>query len=156
MRIFTIATMGLVSAIILLMLKYWSLRKQYAILRKTKNDLKHLMKYLVDKYGIDDKRVETLVDRYNPSVMYPSTSSYTINKGSVIAIDVYDNDGKPHDNNTLVYVCIHELAHIITPSVNDHTDTIFKTNLNWLVGCGVDCGILHRGTASYNNKEFTI
>lgn len=56
--------------------------------------------------------------------------SYTINK-SKVHICIYDENGEPYPLNMLVYVTIHELAHVITKSIG-HTDEFYK-NFDYLL-----------------------
>jgi len=60
----------------------------------------------------------------------PSTS-YTINKGDVMVLCIRNTNGDLVDMNTLMYVAIHELAHILSSSL-DHT-TEFWDNMKLLI-----------------------
>jgi hypothetical protein len=56
--------------------------------------------------------------------------SYTINK-SKVHICIYDENGDPYPLNMLIYVTIHEIAHVITKSIG-HTDEFYK-NFDYLL-----------------------
>jgi len=52
-------------------------------------------------------------------------TSYTINKGDVMVLCIRNVDGNLVDMNTLMYVAIHELAHILSSSLN-HTPEFWQ------------------------------
>ena len=93
--------------------------------------LKKFMKYLKEN-EIDKPPVKRLLERYNPDkiVEILPTSEYTAyseNKGEKIALCATKqrDGGKMIDQNTLMFVVLHELAHIMTVSIN-HTDEFWQ------------------------------
>ena len=99
--------------------------------------LKHLVEYCKEKYP-DRKNIIRLAKGYNPDNIVETlpTSKYTaysLNKGEKLAfcLDTKKNGGKLIDDNTLIFVAIHELAHIATKSVG-HTDE-FWNNFKFLL-----------------------
>ena len=60
-------------------------------------------------------------------------SSYTINKGDLVALCIrHKKEGHPfHDNNTLLFVIIHEMSHIA--SISEGHNSEFITNFKWLL-----------------------
>lgn len=55
--------------------------------------------------------------------------SYNINKGEEIILCIYDyNENKFYDINTLIYVSIHELAHIANPTIGHDESFYFIFN----------------------------
>lgn len=64
--------------------------------------------------------------------------SYTINK-SKVHICIYDEKGDPYPLNMLIYVAIHEIAHVITKSIG-HTDEFYK-NFDFLLEQAINKGI---------------
>jgi hypothetical protein len=60
-------------------------------------------------------------------------SSYTINKGDLVALCLRHkhNDHPFHDNNTLLFVIIHEMSHIA--SISEGHNSEFVTNFKWLL-----------------------
>lgn len=60
-------------------------------------------------------------------------SSYTINKGDLVALCLrHKKDDHPfHDNNTLLFVIIHEMSHIA--SISEGHNSEFITNFKWLL-----------------------
>ena len=70
-----------------------------------------------------------------------STTSYSLNKGNklVFCIRHKDDDGTFVDDNTLVFVGIHELAHLMTTEVG-HTP-LFWSNMKMLLEVATKQGI---------------
>lgn len=69
-------------------------------------------------------------------------TTYTLNKGSYVVFCVSPRNkqsNKVYDINTLMYVAIHELAHIVSISVG-HTEE-FKRNFKNLLKHSIDIGI---------------
>tara|TARA_B100001769_G_C21906433_1_gene489241 strand:+ start:194 stop:625 length:432 start_codon:yes stop_codon:yes gene_type:complete len=52
--------------------------------------------------------------------------SYTVNKKDVF-LCLKDKDGEYYNKNFLIFVAIHELSHVICPSIG-HTDEFWKIN----------------------------
>ena len=93
--------------------------------------LKKLIAYL-KKNEMDKAPVKRLVENYNPDqiVEILPTSQYTAyaeNKGEKIALCAtkQKHAGKIIDENTLMFVVLHELAHIMTVTIN-HTSEFWK------------------------------
>jgi hypothetical protein len=82
----------------------------------------------------------------------PSNSSYTsysVNKGEELYLCIRSkNTNKIHDINDLLYVAIHEIAHIGCPEIG-HTDLFFKINL-YLLKKAVKFNLYKYD--NYNNK----
>lgn len=94
-------------------------------------DLKKLMAYL-KKNEMDKPPIKRLIEKYNPDkiVEILPTSEYTAyseNKGEKIALCATKqrHAGKIIDQNTLMFVVLHELAHIMTLSIN-HTGEFWQ------------------------------
>lgn len=69
-------------------------------------------------------------------------TSYTLNKGSYVVFCVSSRDtvnNKVYDINTLMYVAIHELAHIVSLSVG-HTEE-FRRNFRSLLKYAIDAEV---------------
>lgn len=106
---------------------------------------------LIDSYKNDpsamaDPRVKIMVERFNPQSMIEndidaSTTSYSENKGETIVVCLRD---KRHpyplaDENTVMFVLLHEMAHLMTTSVG-HTPE-FWANFKRILHDAVQCGI---------------
>jgi hypothetical protein len=101
------------------------------------NQLKTLVTELDKKYP-DRENIKRLKEGFNPkkiSETLPTSefTAYSENKGEKIAfcLDADKNSGKMIDENTLVFVGIHEISHIATKSVG-HTNE-FWTNFKFLL-----------------------
>jgi hypothetical protein len=83
-----------------------------------------------------------------------STTSYSLNKGNklVFCIRHKDNDGTFVDDNTLVFVGIHELAHLMTTEVG-HTP-LFWSNMKILLEVATKQGIYKPENYEANPKKY--
>ena len=104
--------------------------------RVTKN-CKDLVNYVKKKYPNDDD-VKRLVERFNPTKISETlpTSEYTAyseNKGEKLAfcLNTTKEGNKLIDVNTLTFVAIHELSHIMTKS--EGHKQIFWQNFKFLL-----------------------
>ena len=94
------------------------------------------IEYLKRDYP-NDKRVLRLIRGMKHTQMEESpfvddTSSYTVNKGELIALCVRNKDDKGfHDDNTMLFVFIHELAHVASITTGHNTE--FIENFRWLL-----------------------
>ena len=108
-------------------------------LAHTTNNMKAVVQKCKEKYG-DKDNVKRLVDGFNPKKIYEilPTSEYTAyseNKGEKIAfcVETEKENGKGYlvDINTMTYVALHELAHVMTVSIG-HTEE-FWSNYKFLL-----------------------
>ena len=77
------------------------------------------------------KTLEPVFPDINTVILLKGKKSYTINKKK-IHLCLFDKDGKYYDKNMLIYVTLHELAHVRCDEVG-HTDkfhTIFSDILD--------------------------
>ena len=98
-----------------------------------------LINFLYDKYkNSDNKRKKSVVtylkNRYNVENLRESSplniekdTSYTINKGDIIAICIRSSKlfNQIHDTETLIFVVLHEITHISIESY-DHPDEFWE------------------------------
>jgi hypothetical protein len=91
----------------------------------------------LDKNYPNDERVIRLVKGFRRANIEEAPnddgSSYTINKGDLVALCLRHkkDDHKFHDYNTLLFVIIHEMAHIA--SISEGHNSEFITNFKWLL-----------------------
>lgn len=96
------------------------------LLANVKNNLEKFCSGLQKKYPSDDKikRLKSNFDTSNIMEAEPNSkyTSYSINKGEKIILCMRSKDEKREliDENTLMFVALHELAHVITKSIG-HT-----------------------------------
>ena len=107
-------------------------------LAKVNQKMEKLVNYCKEKYP-ERKNVKKLVEGYNPKQIYETLptsefTAYSENKGEKLAFCLNtEKDGNNLiDPNTLTFVAIHELTHVMTKSVG-HKDE-FWTNFKFLLG----------------------
>ena len=120
--------------------------------------LKRLVKHMAHKYP-DEERVKRLVKGFNPKKIMETlpTSEYTAyseNKGEKLAfcLTKKKNEGNMIEPNTLTFVSIHEVAHIMTKSVGHNKD--FWDNFKFLLENAKEIGIYSPVDYSKNPTEY--
>ncbi len=115
------------------------------LLANTKKRCVHLVRYLSLKFPNNDA-VNRLLLKYNPDNITESSknskyTSYSVNKGEkiVFCIRSRDKDEKLVDQNVLMFVALHELAHVMTKSVG-HTQE-FWDNFKFLLRQAIDAKV---------------
>ena len=111
--------------------------KAAKIIGKLDDNINKFADHLLDKYP-NDKRIQRLVNnlqdtKYEEAPHENGESTYTINKGELIKICLRKKkDGKPlHNLNTLMFVVIHELAHVMSVSIGHNKE--FMDNFRFLL-----------------------
>jgi len=80
-------------------------------------------------------------------------TSYSVNKGETLVFCIRSKTtGEIHDFNDLLYVAIHELAHIGCPEIG-HTELFYEIN-KFLINKAIKFGIYRYIDYSNNNKEY--
>jgi len=90
-------------------------------------------------------------DRIKEGIDDPNYTSYSINKGEQIVLCLRTNN-KLMDINTMMFVVLHELAHICTESIG-HTPE-FWTNFKWILEESINIGIYKKQDFKLNNVEY--
>lgn len=102
------------------------------------------MSYLGAKYP-KDIRTRRILDnlaeiKMEESPFEDDTSSYTVNKGELIALCIRNKENKDfHDWNTLLFVLIHELGHVASVTTGHNQE--FITNFKWLLERANEAGL---------------
>ena len=106
-------------------------QKAADLLASLKNKLINLVEKLDNQYP-KNKKVQMLVQRYRPDELseVPDKSNYTsysVNKGEKIIFCIRSRDEKEKlvSLNTILFVALHELAHVMTVSVG-HTEEFWE------------------------------
>ena len=112
-------------------------------LARINQTLQKLVKHMMAKYP-NDADVLRLYDNYNPESISEGSpdsgyTSYSVNKGEKIILCIRQKDNTFVEMNVIMYVAIHELAHIMTKEVG-HTDT-FWANFRRLLKEAIDIGV---------------
>jgi predicted metal-dependent hydrolase len=133
-------------------------QKATDMLAQIRANLTKIVEYLKDN-NISDERVQLLVNRFNPDVLsesLPNTSytSYSVDKGKKIVFCLRSKDEKAEliDMNTIMFVAIHELAHIMTKSIG-HTEE-FWNNMRYLLKQGIKVGVYQKVDYSKNPVSY--
>jgi hypothetical protein len=128
------------------------------MLATIKSNLTKLVEHLKEN-NISDPRIQRLVAKFQPnniSESLPGTSytSYSVNKGEkiVFCIRSKDKDEKLEDINTMMFVAIHEIAHIMTKSVG-HTEEFWE-NMKYLLEKGIKIGVYQKVDYKNNPREY--
>ena len=111
-------------------------------------DLQTLVKHLGAKYP-DKPEVKMLFRNFNPNNVSEGSAqsgytSYSVNKGERIILCIRQKDNKDTfaDRNVVMYVAIHELAHLATKSIGHDKD--FWDNFKFMLQEAIDIGIYTR------------
>jgi predicted metal-dependent hydrolase len=128
------------------------------LLATVKGNLTKLVAHMRDKYpGRSD--VKRLVRKFNPDAITESSyknkyTSYSINKGEkiVFCLRSRDEHQKLVDLNTIMFVAIHELAHVMTLSTG-HTEEFWK-NFQFLLQDAVNINIYNEVDYAKKPKEY--
>jgi hypothetical protein len=128
------------------------------LLAKTTVSCKKLVDYVNEKHP-DNKDVMRLVKGFNPKKIMETlpTSKYTAyseNKGEKIAFCLQrkKKDTTLIDENTLMFVAIHEIAHVMTKSIGHKTD--FWDNFKFLLENAKDANIHNPIDYKQSPKEY--
>jgi hypothetical protein len=121
------------------------------LIAKIREKLIVLMEHLEKSFSLNDERVRLLKKNFRPDrlkegVDTPGYTSYSINKGEQIVLCLRSND-KLVDLNTMLFVVLHEFAHLSTESIG-HTEE-FWDNFKWILEESINIGI-------YTKQEFKV
>ncbi len=129
-------------------------QKAADVLSQLRSKLTNVVDTLATKYP-DDPRTKLLKKRFNPFKISESSAtsehtSYSVNKGEKIVFCLRQKDTKQdlHDLNTITFVALHELAHIMTTSIG-HTRE-FWDNFRFILKHSIQYGFYTR--QNFRNK----
>ena len=107
------------------------------ILSKANNIILQIFNKLKNSEYNSRPEVKKLYNTYNPNALYENVdndyTAYSLNKGQEIRVCLVDPKTKEviNDINTLLFVLIHELAHIMTKEIGH--PPIFWENMSFLL-----------------------
>lgn len=134
------------------------LKESADLLAKVTSNMNSLVEYMKEHHP-KDPRVIRLVDNYNPSSIsetLPTSelTAYSENKGEKLAfcLNKTKNGSTLIDINTLTFVAIHELAHIMTVSVGHKKE--FWDNFKYLIENAKKAGIYEPVDYKNNNESY--
>ena len=130
------------------------------LLAKVTNKCKELVIYVGEKYkDKGDERVRLLVENFDPkrvSETLPTSefTAYSENKGEKIAfcLNRKKEGGQLIDLNTLTFVAIHELAHVMTKE--EGHKLVFWQNFKFLLENAKEAGIYYPVNYKQSPKEY--
>jgi hypothetical protein len=130
------------------------------LLAKVTNKCKELVIYVGEKYkDKGDERVRLLVENFDPkkvSETLPTSefTAYSENKGEKIAfcLNRKKEGGKLIDLNTLTFVAIHELAHVMTKE--EGHKLVFWQNFKFLLENAKEANIYQPVNYKQSPKEY--
>lgn len=121
-------------------------------LNKFKRHLRNRINTLPYSSYPDARDIQRLLKRINNTTVITRNEhinshgkhviAQTHQKGEIIEICIYDKKHKriSNDINTMIYILLHELAHVMSISHNDHGDE-FRAFFNFLINEAVECDI---------------
>ena len=103
------------------------IREHFAKKHPKLEELKYTIQPIFSKDEIYSGKLESLNDRdlMNEIQLFMSNKSYTINKKK-IHLCLLDANGEVYDNNTLIYVLLHEIAHCVNDTIG-HDESFQET-----------------------------
>lgn len=118
------------------------------------------LKYHLEKMYPNDPRTKRIVARFDSEKISEGGTeskdytSYSVNKGERIVFCLRARDGTDNleDINMLIFVAIHELAHIATVE-EGHTNT-FWDNMRFLLEEGINIGIYTQIDYTQNPQDY--
>ena len=137
--------------------KYNNPQEAAEILAQLTKNTKMIVDYLKDKHYEDervvrlDKRLKDL--NIEEAIHEEGASSYTINKGELMALCLRHKDKAKnfHDIQTLMFVLIHELAHVM--SVSEGHNAEFMDNFRFILKEATNSGVYQ--PVDYSNSPMT-
>lgn len=127
------------------------------MLAEIRRRMKTLIDYCASQYP-DDKNVKLMNKRFKPeniqeTSLHDSGTSYTIDKGKELHLCLRDKTTKKHhDVNLLMFVSIHELAHMMSSSYGHNNE--FSKNFKFLLEKAVECNVYHAEDYNRNPRTF--
>lgn len=120
--------------------------------------LRDYFKENIDKYPEYKPYLKQFCERIKNLVLMENApdgryTSYTVNKGDEIALCLRSRKtGKLHDINLIMYVVIHELAHVACPEI-DHTE-LFKKIFIFLLKISIELKIYKKVDYQIDPHEY--
>lgn len=117
-----------------------------------------LMEHLKTNFS-DDIRIQRLLKKYDPDNVCESMkssiyTSYSVNKGEKLVICIKEKNEQETfiDMNTLIFVVVHEIAHIMTKSIGHNKE--FWDNMKFLLEHSIKLGIYTKIDYKHTPKKY--
>jgi len=134
------------------------IQESVELLAEATHRMKHIVSYLEENFP-NEKRIQLLVKNFNPNRIVETlpTSEYTAyseDKGRKLAFCLrkYKNDMKLIDINTLMFVSLHELSHLMSPTIGHNKE--FWDNFKFMLEQADNIGIYHPIDYSRKPSEY--
>lgn len=128
-----------------------TIRQRIGILRDYLVKNKKLYPDYVEYIDLLDKRYDNVIIKENTE--NNNYTSYSINKGEEIVFCIRSkNDNKLHDVNLLMYVALHEFAHVACPEVG-HTP-LFNKIFKFFLETGIITNIYEYTDYANDSREY--
>ncbi len=128
------------------------------LLAQVKSNLMKLCDHLQENYQKED-RISRLLNKFNHQNITETGknskyTSYSVNKGEKIALCLRSRDEQEKlvDMNTLMFVSIHELAHVMTKSIG-HTEEFWK-NFKFLLKQAIKLNLYQHVNYNQSPQEY--
>lgn len=128
------------------------------ILDEIKKRLQILIDYCNKTETNETNDLDSLNARFDPNNIQEADidddgTSFTIDKGKELHLCLRDKTTfEHHDINTLMFVAIHELSHIMSTSYGHNNE--FADNFVYLLNKAVEAGVYTKVNYKENNKKF--
>jgi hypothetical protein len=129
------------------------------ILAELRNRLEKLCNHLKKKYKNNNECVNIIKRRFKPQNIsetpeHSKNTSYSVNKGEqlVFCIRPRNDRTKFHEVNLLMFVAIHELAHVGSVSIG-HNDE-FYDNFVFLLNEAIEINVYQKIDFDIDNKDY--
>lgn len=122
-------------------------KKAADLLAEISKRLIKIQTYLEQNHN-DQENINTIKDRFNPSNISEGSpdsqyTSYTVNKGEKMIFCIRDKETKElHDINLMMYVALHEFAHVMSVSVGHNEE--FHKNFNYILKVAEEQGLYQK------------
>ncbi len=128
------------------------------VLANIRMKLEKICSIMKEKYP-DDESVKRMIRKFNPDNITEAGknnqyTSYSVNKGEKLVFCIRQKDDKESivEDNTITFVAIHELAHIMTKSVG-HTEE-FWSNFKRLLNEAIEAGLYTKENYSESPRDY--
>jgi len=128
------------------------------LMAEVRQRLEKLQSHLNKVWGGNDERVQMLNKNFRPDRFQegrndiPGVTSYSVNKGEKIVLCTRNKNNKLVDINTIMYVSLHECAHLINKTVGH--DTSFWVRFRELLEEAINIGIYVKQDFAENPVEY--
>ena len=117
-------------------------------LARLRNKIDKLVSHMTRRFP-DDRNVkllkERIVDNFDENNIIENApngqyTSYSLNKGEKLYFCVRQADNTMVDDNTLMFVALHEMAHLMTENIDNHNDE-FWAHMRELISNAIELGL---------------